>query len=89
MATRKRHSPEQVVRKLMTADRLLGEGKYTAVVGRVFLGLLAQVCPPFLSFFGRNCRFLLGVLSGLPRRLIALIPLSVTHQPREHASHRF
>jgi hypothetical protein len=27
MATRKRHSPEQVVRKLTTADRLLAEGK--------------------------------------------------------------
>jgi hypothetical protein len=26
MTTRKRHSPEQVVRKLMTADRLLAEG---------------------------------------------------------------
>jgi putative transposase len=31
MATRKRHNPEQVVRKLMTADRLLGEGKDVAV----------------------------------------------------------
>ena len=27
MTTRKRHSPEQVVRKLATADRLLAEGK--------------------------------------------------------------
>jgi hypothetical protein len=27
MATRKRHSPEQVVRKLTAADRLLAEGK--------------------------------------------------------------
>ena len=27
MATRKRHSPEQIVRKLMSADRLLAEGK--------------------------------------------------------------
>jgi hypothetical protein len=27
MATRKRHTPEQVVRKLAHADRLLGEGK--------------------------------------------------------------
>ena len=34
MATRKRHSPEQVVRKLMTADRLLAEGKDTAAVCR-------------------------------------------------------
>ena len=34
MATRKRHTPEQVVRKLMTADRLLAEGKDTAAVCR-------------------------------------------------------
>jgi hypothetical protein len=32
--TRKRHSPEQVVRKLMAADRLLAEGKDTAAVCR-------------------------------------------------------
>ncbi len=34
MATRKRHNPEQVVRKLMAADRLLGEGKDVAAVCR-------------------------------------------------------
>ncbi len=34
MATRKRHSPEQVVRKLASADRLLGEGKDVADVCR-------------------------------------------------------
>ena len=34
MATRKRHSPEQVVRKLTTADRLLAEGKDVATVCR-------------------------------------------------------
>jgi putative transposase len=34
MATRKRHSPEQVVRKLAQADRLLGEGKEVADVCR-------------------------------------------------------
>ena len=34
MATRKRHSPEQVVRKLTTADRLLAEGKDLADVCR-------------------------------------------------------
>jgi putative transposase len=34
MATRKRHNPEQVVRKLMTADRLLAEGKDTVAVCR-------------------------------------------------------
>ena len=30
MATRKRHTAEQVVRKLATADRMLGEGKDVA-----------------------------------------------------------
>lgn len=34
MATRKRHSPEQIVRKLMAADRLLAEGGDTAAVCR-------------------------------------------------------
>ena len=34
MATRKRHTPEQVVRKLGEADRLLGEGKDVADVCR-------------------------------------------------------
>jgi dihydrofolate reductase len=34
MATRKRHTPEQVVRKLTQADRLLGEGKDVADVCR-------------------------------------------------------
>ena len=34
MATRKRHSPEQIVRKLMAGDRLLAEGKDTAAVSR-------------------------------------------------------
>ena len=34
MATRKRHTPEQVVRKLTQADRLLAEGKDVADVAR-------------------------------------------------------
>lgn len=34
MATRKKHTPEQVVRKLATADRLLNEGKDVAGVCR-------------------------------------------------------
>lgn len=34
MTTRKRHSPEQVVRKLTSADRLLVEGKDVAAVCR-------------------------------------------------------
>lgn len=34
MATRRRHTPEQVIRKLREADRLLAEGKTTADVAR-------------------------------------------------------
>jgi transposase-like protein len=34
MATRKKHTPEQVVRKLATADRILNEGKDVADVCR-------------------------------------------------------
>lgn len=34
MATRKRHTPEQVVRKLVEADRMLAEGKKVADVCR-------------------------------------------------------
>ena len=34
MATRKRHSPEQIVCKLTAADRLLAEGKDPAAVCR-------------------------------------------------------
>jgi hypothetical protein len=34
MTTRKRHSPEQVVRKLAHPDRMLGEGKDVADVCR-------------------------------------------------------
>jgi hypothetical protein len=34
MATRKKHTPEHVVRKLATAHRMLNEGKGVADVGR-------------------------------------------------------
>ena len=34
MASRRRHTPEQVVRKLREADRLLGEGSSVADVAR-------------------------------------------------------
>jgi hypothetical protein len=37
MATRKKHTPEQVVRKLATADRMLNDGKDVAVVCRELL----------------------------------------------------
>src|SRR3954465_206118 len=38
MTTRKRHTPEQVVRKLTQADRLLGEGRDVADVCRELQG---------------------------------------------------
>ena len=52
MATGKRHSPEQVVRKLMAADRLLAEGKDTAAVCRE-LGVSRNVGErPFVTSSG-------------------------------------
>jgi putative transposase len=51
MATRKRHSPEQVVRKLMTADRLLSEGKDVAAVCRE-LGVSEPTYHRWRSQFG-------------------------------------
>lgn len=44
MATRKRHTPEQVVRKLTEADRLLTEGKDVAQVYRVLQVTEATYC---------------------------------------------
>jgi hypothetical protein len=38
MATRKKHTPEQVVRKLAAADRMLNEGKDVADVCREMQG---------------------------------------------------
>jgi putative transposase len=43
MATRKRHTPEQVVRKLAQADRMLGEGKDVVEVCRE-LQVSEQTC---------------------------------------------
>ncbi len=51
MATRKRHSPEQVVRKLTTADRLLAEGKDVAAVCREF-GVSEQTYRRWRNQFG-------------------------------------
>jgi hypothetical protein len=44
MATRKRHTPEQVVRKLAQAHRLLGEGNCVADLCRE-LGVSEQIKP--------------------------------------------
>ena len=53
MATRKRHTPEQVVRKLTQADRMLAEGKEIADVCRELQvsekkcrALLEEICDP-------------------------------------------
>ena len=51
MTTRKRHSPEQVVRKLATADQMLGEGKDVAGVCRE-LGVSEQTYYRWRNQFG-------------------------------------
>jgi putative transposase len=51
MTTRKRHSPEQVVRKLASADRMLGEGKDVADVCRE-LGVAEQTYYRWRNQFG-------------------------------------
>ena len=45
MTTRKRHTPEQVVRKLTQADRMLAEGKDVAEVCRELQVSRADVLP--------------------------------------------
>lgn len=51
MATSKRHSPEQVVRKLIQADRMLAEGKEVADVCRE-LQDSEQTCHRWRNQFG-------------------------------------
>jgi putative transposase len=51
MTTRTRHSPEQVVRKLASADRMLGEGKDVADVCRE-LGVSEQTYYRWRNQFG-------------------------------------
>ena len=51
MTTRKRHTPEQVVRKLTQADRLLAEGKDVADVSRE-LGVSEQTYYRWRNQFG-------------------------------------
>jgi putative transposase len=51
MTTRKRHTPEQVVRKLTQADRLLAEGKDVADVCRE-LGVAEQTYYRWRNQFG-------------------------------------
>lgn len=42
---RRRHTPEQIVRKLREADRLLAEGKDLAEVARAAGGVRADLSP--------------------------------------------
>jgi transposase-like protein len=51
MTTRKRHSPEQVVRKLAQADRMLAEGEDVAEVCRE-LQIAEQTCYRWRNQFG-------------------------------------
>ena len=51
MTTRKRHTPEQVVRKLTQADRLIGEGMEVADVCRE-LGVSEQTYYRWRNQFG-------------------------------------
>jgi len=70
MATRKRHSSEQVVRKLMTADRLLAEGKDVA---RTCFPRLTVIRPPSSGDerrSGARCRGLVG--KQMARRLLGV-----------------
>ena len=41
---RKRHKPEQIIRKLREADRMLSEGKDIALVRRPIIGGLRGGC---------------------------------------------
>jgi len=61
MATRTRHSPEQVVGKLATADRLVAEGKDVAAVCRE-LGVSEQTYHRWRNQFG-------GLKADDPKRL--------------------
>jgi hypothetical protein len=74
MATRKRHSPEQIVRKLMAADRLLAEGKDTHLPLPLpsGFGATARSCLrlPLLAgrlrYHGRWCPGTVGDLDSRP-----------------------
>ena len=73
MATRKRHSPEQIVRKLMAADRLLAEGRDTAEVCRE-LGV-SEAALVFTSGYAAN----VGTISALARPGDLLISDELKH----------
>ena len=84
MAMRKRHSPEQIVRKLMTADRLLAEGRDTAAVCRE-LGVSEATYHRWRNQFG-------GLKADDAKRLRALEahrsgPTMADRQPAVLAAH--
>src|SRR3984893_9505433 len=68
MATRKRHSPEQIVRKLMAADRLLAEGKDTVAVRRE-LGVSEAFVP--LNLAGSQTRQVAVLIMVFPQQVRA------------------
>jgi putative transposase len=80
MATRKRHSPEQVVRKLATADRMLGEGKDVADVCRE-LAISEQTYYRWRNQFGGLKADDAKRLKDLERENAALKPLPPTPPP--------
>ena len=57
--TRRRHTPEQVIRKLREADRLLAEGKTTVEVARqleISGEHVSPVAQPVRRDEGRRCQ---------------------------------
>jgi hypothetical protein len=67
-ATRKRHGPEQIVRKLMEADRLLAEGRVTVAVCRE-LGVSEAFVP--LSLAGSQTRQVAVLIMVFPQQVRA------------------
>ena len=65
MTTKKRHTPEQVVRKLTQADRLLGEGKDVADVYRE-LQVWEQTCYRWRNQFATQATTRLVSCCGAP-----------------------
>lgn len=87
MATRKRHSPEQVVGKLATADRMLGEGKDVADVCRE-LAISEQTSYRWRNQFGGLKADDAKRLKGLERENAALKPCSPTRSWKRPRSRR-
>src|SRR3712207_5650614 len=99
MMTRKRHTPEQVVRKLTQADRLLADGKDVADVCRElqvseqtyyrwrnqFGGLKADDAKKLKELERENATLKRGHLVALSR---AVLPGHPAGEPLTHSHHR-